>query len=53
MDARKAQLVNLRFFGGMTLPDVAEYLDCSLRTAEREWMTTRAWLRAELDRCRE
>ncbi len=43
-DRAKAQLVELRYFGGMSLPEVAEYLGISLSTAERGWRYARAWL---------
>ncbi|QVL33972.1 sigma-70 family RNA polymerase sigma factor [Telmatocola sphagniphila] len=43
-DPVKAQLVELRFFGGMTLPEIAEHLGISLSTAERGWRYARAWL---------
>ncbi|MCA8952291.1 MAG: sigma-70 family RNA polymerase sigma factor [Planctomycetes bacterium] len=49
-DARKAQVVELRCFGGMTMPEVAEALETSLRTVEADWYFARAWLKAELDR---
>ena len=44
-----AKLVELRFFAGLTLPQAAEVLDISLRTANRHWTYARAWLRRELD----
>lgn len=47
-DPRKARVVELRFFGGMTLAEVAEALGVSLRTAEGDWYLARAWLRKEL-----
>ena len=47
-DARKCQLVELRFFGGLSLADAAEALGISLATAERDWQTARAWLSKEL-----
>jgi RNA polymerase sigma factor (TIGR02999 family) len=47
-DPIKAQLVELRFFGGMTLPDAAALLNISLSTAERGWRYARAWLYAEM-----
>ena len=50
-DAEAANLVELRFFAGLTLPQAAEMLDISLRTANRQWSYARAWLRRELDRC--
>jgi len=43
-DPAKAQLVELRFFGGMSLPEIAEHLGISLSTAERGWRYARAWL---------
>jgi RNA polymerase sigma factor (TIGR02999 family) len=43
-DPVKAQLVDLHFFGGLSLPDVAEHLEISLSTAERGWRYARAWL---------
>ena len=48
VDPRKARLVELRFFGGMTMEDAANLLDVPLRTAERDWTAARAWLREEL-----
>jgi len=48
-DPRLATIVELRFFGGCTNDEVAEALDVSTRTIEREWRTARAWLRSELD----
>lgn len=48
LDARKARLVELRFFGGLSMERVAELTDLPLRTVERDWTTARAWLRAEL-----
>jgi len=41
-------VVELRFFGGLTMEDVAEVLDVSLSTAERRWRMARIWLRSEL-----
>jgi RNA polymerase sigma factor (TIGR02999 family) len=47
-EPRKAELVSLRFFGGMTMPEAAEALGVSVPTAERWWAFARAWLYAEL-----
>jgi RNA polymerase sigma-70 factor (ECF subfamily) len=47
-DARQAKIVELRFFGGLTMEEVAEYLNVSKRTVESEWTMIRAWLRREL-----
>lgn len=41
---RLERVVVYRFFGGMTMPDVAEALEVSLRTAERDWQRARAYL---------
>jgi RNA polymerase sigma factor (TIGR02999 family) len=49
-DPRKAQLVDLRYFGGLSLPEVAAVLGVSLATAGREWAVARMWLRRELGR---
>jgi RNA polymerase sigma factor (TIGR02999 family) len=48
MDARKAELVELRFFGGLTAEESAEVLGISLRTVHREWDVARSWLFREL-----
>ena len=47
-DARKCQLAELRFFGGLSLVEAAEALGISLATAERDWQAARAWLSKEL-----
>jgi RNA polymerase sigma factor (TIGR02999 family) len=44
------RLVELRFFGGLTLAEAARCLKLSQRTAYRHWAYARAWLRRELDR---
>ncbi|HUU94793.1 MAG TPA: sigma-70 family RNA polymerase sigma factor [Phycisphaerae bacterium] len=48
MDERQSKLVELRFFGGMTVEEVAHVLDVSKTTVESEWRMARAWLRREL-----
>jgi RNA polymerase sigma factor (TIGR02999 family) len=48
VDARAAQIVVLRFFSGMSNPEVAEHLGLSLRTVESDWTHARAWLKREL-----
>jgi RNA polymerase sigma factor (TIGR02999 family) len=45
---RQAQMVELRFYGGMSFEEIAEVLQVSKRTVEREWTLVRAWLRREL-----
>lgn len=47
-DEAAAELVKLRFFGGLTLAQAAELLDCSERTAKRTWAYARAWLYQEI-----
>ena len=47
-DAEKATIVELRFFGGLTVQEVAEVLGCSKRKIEQDWTFIRAWLRREL-----
>lgn len=43
-DARKAKVVELKFFGGLSMEDIARTLDISLRTAHNDWAFARAWL---------
>jgi len=44
----KAEVVKLRFFAGLTMPEVAQTLNLSLATVERYWTFARIWLYAEL-----
>lgn len=44
LDPRKHRIVELRFFGGLTVEEVADLLDVSKRTVEGEWRAARAWL---------
>lgn len=48
MDPRQAHLVELRFFGGLTIEETAEVMAISPATVKREWMTARRWLQREL-----
>ena len=48
-DQRQARIVDLRYFGGFTLAEVADVLECSESTVKRDWSMARAWLRRELD----
>jgi RNA polymerase sigma factor (TIGR02999 family) len=48
IDERAAQVVMLRFFSGMSNPEVAEHMGLSVRTIEAEWSHARAWLKREL-----
>ena len=47
-DARKSRIVELRYFGGMSLEETASVLDIAPRTVEREWRAARAWLHSQL-----
>jgi len=44
MDPRKSQIVEMKFFGGLTTEEVAEVLNVTPRTIEREWRKAKAWL---------
>jgi RNA polymerase sigma-70 factor (ECF subfamily) len=48
IDARTAHVVELRFFGGLTIGEAADALDISPATVKREWTIARAWLKREL-----
>ena len=48
LDPFKAKLVELRYFGGFTIPETATLLACSHATVERHWRRAQAWLHAQL-----
>jgi RNA polymerase sigma-70 factor, ECF subfamily len=48
LDPQQGQIVELRFFGGLTIEETAEVMHISHATVEREWKLARAWLRREL-----
>jgi RNA polymerase sigma-70 factor, ECF subfamily len=48
LNARQAQVMTLRYFGGLTVPEVAVALEVSVVTVERDWRLARAWLRTQL-----
>ena len=48
IDPRQAQIVEMRFFGGMTIEEISSVLDTSPRTVSREWAFAKRWLRREL-----
>jgi RNA polymerase sigma factor (TIGR02999 family) len=50
LDPRKARVVELRFFGGLSLEETAEALQVSTDTVGRDWRAAKAWLRRELQR---
>ena len=48
MDPRQGQIVEMRFYGGLTIEETAEVLGISPATVKREWMTAKMWLQREL-----
>ncbi|MGA2443193.1 MAG: sigma-70 family RNA polymerase sigma factor, partial [Tepidisphaeraceae bacterium] len=50
LDHRQDQVVEMRFFAGMSVAEVAEVLGVSKRTVEGDWTMARAWLMRELSR---
>jgi RNA polymerase sigma factor (TIGR02999 family) len=52
IDARSAKVVELRFFGGLTVEETAEVLSISDKTVMRDWKTAKVWLMRELKRGR-
>jgi RNA polymerase sigma-70 factor, ECF subfamily len=50
LDARQGQIVELRFFGGLSVEETAALVGVSERTVKREWQLSRAWLRREIAR---
>jgi RNA polymerase sigma factor (TIGR02999 family) len=50
LDPQQERIVELRYFGGLTLDETAEVIGISTATVKREWAIARAWLRAELSK---
>jgi RNA polymerase sigma factor (TIGR02999 family) len=50
LDSQQGRLIELRFFGGLSIEETAVVLGVSPATVKREWVTARAWLRRELKR---
>jgi len=50
LDARRAQVIELRFFGGLSVEETADLLKVSRQTVMRDWKLARAWLARELRR---
>jgi RNA polymerase sigma-70 factor, ECF subfamily len=48
VDPRAAEVVVLRFFSGLSVPEVAEHLGLSVRTVEGDWTHARAWLKRDM-----
>jgi RNA polymerase sigma factor (TIGR02999 family) len=49
IDPEKSRIIELRFFGGLSIEETAEVLSISASTVKRDWRTARAWLRRSLD----
>lgn len=52
LDAQQCHIVELRFFGGLSIEDTAEIIGVSRTTVKRDWATARAWLRRALGKAR-
>ena len=50
LDAQQARIVELRFFGGLSIEETSEVLEISPATVKRDWATARVWLYREMDR---
>jgi RNA polymerase sigma factor (TIGR02999 family) len=50
LDERQSRIVELRFFGGLSIDETSQVLDVSPATVKREWTVARAWLYREMDR---
>jgi hypothetical protein len=50
IDERRGKIVQVKFFGGLTAPEIAQVLGISLATVERDWATARIWLRRDMSR---
>ena len=48
LDERKSKIIELRYFGGLSVEETAEVLKLSTRTVKREWRLARSWLYREL-----
>jgi RNA polymerase sigma factor (sigma-70 family) len=50
IDQRQAQIVEMRFFGGLSSPEISEVLGISRATVDRDWATARVWLHRQVSR---
>jgi RNA polymerase sigma factor (TIGR02999 family) len=53
LDQRRSQIIELRFFGGLTLEETAEVMELSPSTVQREWRAAKAWLHHTMSRAEE
>jgi len=49
LDERQAKIVEMKFFGGLTSPEISQVLGLSVTTVERDWAVARLWLRRQMD----
>lgn len=50
LDERQAKIVEMKFFGGLSAPEISEVLDLSRATVDRDWATARVWLHRQMRR---
>ena len=50
LDQRQGRIVELRFFGGLSVEETADVVGASARTVKRDWQMARAWLKREMAR---
>jgi RNA polymerase sigma factor (TIGR02999 family) len=50
LDAQQSRLIELRYFGGLSIEETAVVMEISPATVKREWATARAWLKREIDK---
>jgi RNA polymerase sigma factor (sigma-70 family) len=50
LDPQQSRLIELRFFGGLSIEETSEVLSISPATVKREWATARAWLQRDMKR---
>jgi len=50
MDSKQSQIIELRYFGGLSIEDTSEFLGISPATVKRSWASARAWLLREMSR---
>jgi RNA polymerase sigma factor (TIGR02999 family) len=53
LDAQQSRIVEMRFFGGLSIEETSRALAVSPATVKREWSSARAWLHREIKRCRQ
>jgi RNA polymerase sigma factor (TIGR02999 family) len=53
IDLRQSRIVELRYFGGLTIEETAKVLDVSAKTVKRDWSVAKAWLYGDLKACHE